>query len=250
MEEVPITKQERYEIIMDSVIQLITEGKVKEDSKLYSENQLAKKLGVSRAHVREVYSALSIFGVLESRQGEGTFLKESNSSMAYKMLFIMLFQGSVNVDQIMDIRRIVEVGVAEKAALNRTERDVRDLSECIERMENCDDGETLSILDNELHSIIGRSCGNPMLVGLSNIIAGVVIEAIREHWNYIIFERNRDIKRLTFEQHKELVESIINKKPYIAKVVAQEHLEFVAESLRRYRQKEKTTLKNIQGVKK
>ena len=117
-------------------------------------------------------------------------------------------------------------------------------------MENCDDGETLSILDNELHSIIGRSCGNPMLVGLSNIIAGVVIEAIREHWNYIIFERNRDIKRLTFEQHKELVESIINKKPYIAKVVAQEHLEFVAESLRRYRQKEKTTLKNIQGVKK
>ena len=157
MEEVPITKQERYEIIMDSVIQLITEGKVKEDSKLYSENQLAKKLGVSRAHVREVYSALSIFGVLESRQGEGTFLKKINSSMAYKMLFIMLFKGSVNVDQIMDIRRIVEVGVAEKAALNRTERDVRDLSECIERMENCDDGETLSILDNELHCIIGRS---------------------------------------------------------------------------------------------
>ena len=39
----------------------------------------------------------------------------------------------------------------------------------------------------------------------------------------------------TFEQHKELVESIINKRPYIAKVIAQEHLEFVEESLDRYK---------------
>ncbi len=238
MEEIAVTKQERYEMILDSVIQLISEEKLNGNSKLYSENQLAKKLGVSRAHVREVYSALSIFGVLESRQGEGTFLNNLNENMAYKVFFIMLFNGSVNVDQIMDIRRIVEVGVAERAALNRTEKDVLELNECIKEMRNCDNGNRLSFLDNKLHSIIGRSCGNPMLVSLSNIISGVVIRAIREHWNYIIQEKHNAVKHMTFEQHKELVDSIANKKPYIAKVVAQEHLEFVVESLQRFRKQQ------------
>ncbi|MCI8342257.1 MAG: FadR family transcriptional regulator [Firmicutes bacterium] len=250
MEDSPVTKQERYELILDTIIQMISEGKMKNSSKLFSENQMAKKLGVSRAHVREVYSALSIFGILESRQGEGTFFKKMDGTMAYKMLFIMLFQGSVSADQIMEVRQVVEVGTAEKAAINRTETDVYELRQCIELMKGCEDKEKLSQLDNRLHSVIGRACGNPMLVGLSNIISGVVIEAIREHWNYIVFEKNSEIRRITFEQHRELVDSIINKKPYIAKVVAQEHLMFVVESLKRYRQQEKKLAEASKGVKK
>ena len=45
---------------------------------MFSENQFAKMLGVSRANVREVYSALAIFGILESRRGEGTFLNNNS----------------------------------------------------------------------------------------------------------------------------------------------------------------------------
>ncbi len=235
-EDRKVVKEERYDMIMDSIISMISNGRMNDEGKLLSENQLAKKLNVSRAHIREVYSALNIFGVVESRHGEGTFFKHNDSNMAYKLLFIMLFQGIVTVDEIMELRGIIEIGVSEKAAKNRTHKDVNDLRECISKMENCNDVEQLSMLDSQFHSIIGRSCGNPLLVGLSNIISGIVIKSIKEHWNYIIFDKNRSIKRQTFEQHRELAESIINKRPYMAKVIAQEHLEFVSESLRRYRQ--------------
>ena len=141
---------------------------------------------------------------------------------------LMLYNDSVTTDNIMELRKILEVGIAEKAATSRTEKDIKDLRRCIEAMEKCDDGSILSELDNELHSIIGHSCGNYLLMSL-------VIKSIQEHWNYIITDKSRATKKKTFEQHKELVESIINKKPYIAKVIAQEHLEFVEESLDRYK---------------
>ena len=148
---------------------------------------------------------------------------------------LMLYNDSATTDNIMELRKILEVGIAEKAATSRTEKDIKDLRRCIEAMEKCDDGSILSELDNELHSIIGHSCGNYLLMSLSNIVSGLVIKSIQEHWNYIITDKSRATKKKTFEQHKELVESIINKKPYIAKVIAQEHLEFVEESLDRYK---------------
>jgi len=75
-----LSKEERYDVIVDQILNMIYEGNIKSGDKMFSENQMAKKLGVSRAHIREVYSALSIIGVLESRRGEGTFFKTSNSS--------------------------------------------------------------------------------------------------------------------------------------------------------------------------
>jgi GntR family transcriptional repressor for pyruvate dehydrogenase complex len=230
-----LSKEERYEMIVDKIISLIYEGKIKNGGKMFSENQFAKMLGVSRAHVREVYSALGIIGVLESRRGEGTFFNNKGNNLFLKLLFLTIYNDNVTVDDILELREIIEVGIAEKAAENRTEKDIKDLKRCIHKMEECDDGAGMSELDNELHSIIGRSSGNYILMSLSDIVSGLVNKSIREHWNYIVSDKNRSTKRKTFEQHKELVESIINKKPYIAKVIAQEHLEFVVESIARYR---------------
>ena len=243
-----LSKEERYELITDKILSMIYEGHIKSGDKIFSENQMAKKLGISRAHVREVYSALSILGIIESRRGEGTFFKTSSSSMLFKILLLLLYNESVTTENIMEIRKILEVGIAEKAATNRTEKDIKDLKKCIQYMEECNDGKEMSVLDNELHSIIGRSCGNYLLMNLSNIVSGLVIKSIEEHWSYIIFDKNRSTKQKTFEQHKELVDSIVNKKPYIAKVIAQEHLEFVEESLERY--KKQYTLKNSDGEQK
>lgn len=230
-----LCKEERCEKIIDKLINMVYEGKIKEGEKMPSENALAKNFDISRAHVREVYNALSIFGIVESRRGEGTFFKGNESNMIFQMLFLMLYNDSVTVENIMEIRKIMEIGIAEKAAMNRTEKDAEDLRKCIKKIERCNDGVQLSLLDSELHSIIGRSSGNHLLMSLSNIISGLVIRSIQEHWNYIIFDRNKATKSKTYEQHKELAESIINKKPYIAKVIAQEHLEFVTESLERYK---------------
>lgn len=121
-----LSKEERYEMIIDKIINLIYEGKIKSGQKMFSENQFAKMLGVSRANVREVYSALAIFGILESRRGEGTFLNNKGNNSLFKLLFLTIYNDDVSVDDILELRKIIEVGIAEKAAANRTEKDIRD----------------------------------------------------------------------------------------------------------------------------
>jgi len=229
-----LSKEERYDVIVDQILNMIYEGNIKSGDKMFSENQMAKKLGVSRAHIREVYSALSIIGVLESRRGEGTFFKTSNNQSIFKILFLMLYDDTISMGDIIELRKVLEVSIAEKAATNRTEKDVREMRRCIQYMENCNDSKEMSSLDTELHTIIGRSCGSHLLMNLSQIVSGLVMKTIEEHWHYIIGDKNVVAKQKKFEQHKDLVDAIANKKPYIAKVIAQEHLEYVAESLDRY----------------
>ena len=238
-EEKKLDRAEVYEMIIDNLVDMIQLGNLKPEGQLFSENQLSKKLGVSRAHVRDVYSALSILGIVESRQGEGTFFKSSDSEMAYKMLFLMMHMGSTNIEDIMEVRQIVEIGVAEKAATNRSSEDVSKLLNCIRKMEKSDDEIEISVLDSELHNTIAKATGNSLLTGLAQIISGYTICAIREHWNYIVRDKDSSVKRGTFEQHEELVNAIVNKKPYIAKVIAQEHLAFVKGSLARYQERKK-----------
>lgn len=228
-------KEERYGLILDKVISMIYDLNIRSGDKMFSENRLAKALNVSRANVREIYSALNILGILESRRGEGTFFRGADNSIIFKILMLVIYDDSADVSEIMEVRKIIEIGIAEKAAVNRSQEDVRKLKKCINDMENCSDGNRLSELDNELHSIIGRACGNTLLSNMSEIISSLVIRSIREHWNYILSDKKRDTKQITFEQHKELAEAIIHKKPYIARVVAQEHLEFVSNSLERYK---------------
>ncbi len=227
---------ERYELILNKLIQYLYSGSMKKGRKLPSENQMAKILGVSRGSIREVYRALNFFGLLESRRGEGTFLRNSNNEMFVQVMMLMLYNDSSTLKDIMELRKILEIGTAEKAALNRTDEDVRKLKDILRRMEkHSDDGNMLSALDAELHNTIGHCSGNPLLTSIQDIISGLVIMSIKEHWNYIIFDKSKATKRITFEQHKELVDSIIRQKPYIARVIAQEHVTFVEESLERYK---------------
>jgi len=232
-----LSKEERYDVIVDKILNMVYEGDIKNGDKMFSENQMAKKLGVSRAHIREVYSALSIIGVLESRRGEGTFFKNSNNHAIFKIIFLLLYEDSISMSDIIELRKVLEVHIAEKAAINRTEKDIKEMRRCIQNMESCNDGKEMSALDNELHSIIGRACGSSLLTNLSYIVSGLAMKTIEEHWHYIIADKNIVAKQKKFEQHKDLVDAIANKKSYIAKVIAQEHLDYVAESLERYSKK-------------
>lgn len=61
--------------VIKFLINLIKEGKFKATQKLYSENFIAKKLGINRSMVHEVYTALECMGILECIHGRGTYLK-------------------------------------------------------------------------------------------------------------------------------------------------------------------------------
>ena len=74
----PINAKKVSQLIIEQFINMIKEGKLKMGDRLPPERTLAEMFNVSRASVREAFSAMEIIGLIEVRQGEGSYITELN----------------------------------------------------------------------------------------------------------------------------------------------------------------------------
>src|SRR5665647_336075 len=72
----PPQKSTVVESIIEQLVEQIRDGRLQPGNKLPSERQLIAMLGVSRSSVRESLQGIAAMGLVEIRQGEGTFVKE------------------------------------------------------------------------------------------------------------------------------------------------------------------------------
>ncbi len=110
--------------LMESFNDAVLSGKLVPGSKLPAENELALSFGVSRNTLREVIRMLEIFGIIESRHGQGTFLSEFALQRIPGIDIIKDLSGNHSVQVLMDTRLIIEPGLAAMAAERRTEEDL------------------------------------------------------------------------------------------------------------------------------
>ncbi|MEH6858320.1 GntR family transcriptional regulator, partial [Priestia megaterium] len=81
MEYKRIKPKKIYEEVAETLLENIKEGSLKPGDRLDSVQQLAENFQVGRSAIREALSALRAMGLLEMKQGEGTFVREFNSDM-------------------------------------------------------------------------------------------------------------------------------------------------------------------------
>ena len=90
-------------------------------SKIPSENELSRTMGVSRVSIREGIQHLVSLGILETRHGEGTFVRElSGGQVHFKALLPLLVLDNIDILQVLEYRRIIEKGTAGLAAPGTT----------------------------------------------------------------------------------------------------------------------------------
>src|SRR5919206_2739150 len=70
----PIRLRQRYEHVAERLLADIAAGRLVPGERLPSERDLARRLGVGRASVREALAVLQNEGVLETRPGSGSFV--------------------------------------------------------------------------------------------------------------------------------------------------------------------------------
>jgi DNA-binding transcriptional regulator YhcF (GntR family) len=70
----PLDRPQRYERIAARLVGDIRAGRLAPGDRLPSERELARRLAVGRASVREALAALALDGVLETRPGSGSFV--------------------------------------------------------------------------------------------------------------------------------------------------------------------------------
>ncbi len=158
--------------VIDQLRQSVCSGEWPVGSRVPTEPELAVALGVGRNTVREAVRALAHNGIFEVRQGDGTYVRATTEvSGAVRRLV-----GS-ELREVLQVRRCLEVEGARLAASARTEQDIAELRELLERrnvLESGGDRDEFALADTLLHRAVVQASHNTVLTELHKGLTEVI----------------------------------------------------------------------------
>ena len=228
-------KEERMKIIR-KIINYISDGTFEVNEKIYSENQLAYILNTSRSKVREALISLEIMGIVESRQGEGTFLKELDLSQENNPLQLLLFLTNAEIEDIMQMREVLEIGIEYQCTKNSIDDEIKkEMRACLDIMENSDDPHIISKSDIRFHTLLADSIKNPALAVMMNVLVGYMNLISTNNWEEVLSDDESEKKeRDLLDQHIKIYDAIENNNCDEVVNAIQEHLNHIRHNLNKF----------------
>ena len=218
--------------IAETLERRILEGSLKPGDRLPPERELAAELGVSRPSLREAIQKLASKGMLQSRQGGGTFVTDRLNSTFFDPWQEMLGAHPNLREDLLEFRRMLEGQMAEWAAERRTDEDMQRLTQTFEELQAVFDGEDRkrqAACDMAFHQAIAEASHNALLGHLTSTMLRLMEENICLNLTEL-----GNVSRafsLLKAQHTALFEAIRDRKPGAARSAAEGHIDFVHESL-------------------
>jgi long-subunit acyl-CoA synthetase (AMP-forming)/DNA-binding FadR family transcriptional regulator len=120
--------------VFDQLKEQILTGVWQPGDKIPSENDLAVQFGVSRVTIRNALQRLSGLGLLETRFGEGSFVKHPDVDAALQQLVPTVYLGKDSLREVLEFRKTVEGSVCELACRRATTADIAELRMLYEQM--------------------------------------------------------------------------------------------------------------------
>lgn len=224
----PIKTTKVYEQVIKQIQQMIISGELKKGQKLPSERDLSEQLEVSRASVREAFRALQIIGLIEVKQGEGSYIKESFDEFLFQPLLLLFILQQSNPQEIIELRRIIEVEAAYLAAERATDDEIREMELVVNELvdaDNLNDERRSEAADQRFHGLIARASKNLLLLNSLHLSTGLIDISVQEIRGKIITkEKNKDI---VSSHHIRIFGAIKNRDPELAKSLMREHIDFI-----------------------
>lgn len=222
-----------YEEVADSLLAMLKNGSLQPGDKLESVERLAKNFNVGRSAIREALSALRAMGVLEMRQGEGTFVKQFDASRFSVPLSVAFLMKRENVKELLEVRKILEIGVVESAVNNHTKEDLLSMKQALYEMERAGgNGDLGEKADLEFHLAIAKASHNHMLYNLMQSVSEIMKEAMRETRRLWLFSEQNMLTLL--EEHWTIYYAIEQCDDQLAQKLMLNHLTGVESALADY----------------
>lgn len=223
-----ISNTKIYEQIADIILESIKSGEYQVGDKLPSIQKLGQQYGVSVASVREALNALRTIGIIEMKQGYGTFIKQIEPT------FFELGDKFTSLDQItelLELREIVESATVEKAAIHRNEADLVSLKKALDEMgEAVTDGTSGEKADLQFHLSIAKAAKNSLLVELLNNISELMQDSMEETRKIFIYRKQKTMNKL-HEEHVIIYNAIVEQNATNAVKAMESHLFEVKETI-------------------
>ena len=220
IKENPIKKISISESVLKTIVELIRNGDLKPGDKLPSIQLFSEKLQVGASSVREALKQLQVMGIIEIKQGEGTFVKERvGIDSLSNYLGYLLDLKKQDILHLMEARKIIERGAVALAAERASEDDINRLGNIIQRMREIIDEPTEFAEENvEFHLAIVEASKNPILSIIFNSVYDLFMkeqqvvakmlnlkfESIESHINIWTAIKNHNTSKAIKEMEKHL----------------------------------------------
>ncbi|GAA1690464.1 FadR/GntR family transcriptional regulator [Fodinicola feengrottensis] len=217
----PVRAGNAFEEAVEALLRTIRLGVVSPGDRLPPERELASRLGVSRATVREAIAALADAGHLTSRRGRygGTFVVSPAAPTAP-----LAPETAASLEDVLVFREAVECGAAAAAA--RAPLDEADKQHLVERQKACAQAADYRPADSRFHLAVAEASGSALLLNAvadARVRANELLDAIP------LLPRNIDHSE---RQHRGILRAILAGNPDSARSAMAEHLEGTAALLR------------------
>ncbi|SFU36250.1 FadR/GntR family transcriptional regulator [Pseudoduganella namucuonensis] len=214
-----------YRVVADRIQQLIRDDGIPPGSRLPAERELAAKLSVSRASLREALIALELGGVVEVRGGSGVYVSERAATPAD------VPEVGPGPFEVLSARRMIETEIAAMAAKNATDSAVDAILNAVLEMERChDDRSSNEQADRNFHLAIARATGNTALVGVIDYLwnqRGSLWHKLKAHY------ATEDLRKNTLTDHRAILGAIAAHDATAARQAMRAHLERVTRTFSR-----------------
>jgi GntR family transcriptional repressor for pyruvate dehydrogenase complex len=127
-----VRKTKVYHEIVDQIRELIVAGRIKPGDRLPPERELAELFKASRNSVRDAIRVLEQMGLIESRQGDGTYVRSVSAEELAEPLALMLLQSRTQMRELWEVRRVLEPALAGFAAARITDEELDELDTVLE----------------------------------------------------------------------------------------------------------------------
>ena len=222
----PLTKTRLYEEIVKQIINRIKSGELKPGDRLPTERDLALQLNVSRTAIREALRSLETMGVIDSKVGSGTYIKEMSLDILMNSFAGVLSKNARLIIELIEVRLLLEVEIAKLAARKIDESKIRAIEKTLVLMENeIKDGELGIKGDNEFHNELANAADNLAMTSIL-WLCGELLASTRK----AALKAMGDTK-IGLEHHRAILEAVKTGNEEEAGRLMKEHLEMAYRNL-------------------
>ena len=204
----PLIKRSLVDQALEQLRWRISEGRWAIGERLPTEPELAAELGISRNTVREAMRVLAFSGLIEIRQGDGSYLRSMTDPLG-----AMRALSHCTLEQAQETRQILEVEAVGLAAVRRTDADLTALHEALKASAVLYHGDLEAYISADLlfHKRLVDAAHNPALSELYQYFSAIVGAQLRQTLNL------SPRRQAVFDLHIALLAAVEHQDPERAK---------------------------------
>lgn len=212
--------------VAGEIREMIASGELGPGEFLPTRRELAVQFGVGLSTVQEAIQALSAVGLLASRPGKGTWVRQDAMEGLIHPEAVRTRLGQLNAHKVYEARGVIEIALTEMAAKRATAEDIEAIRAALSRMEACvDETEAFVQADLDFHLGVARASKNELLEQFYHLSRRLIVDVVKG------VVRLPKVKQDSIPYQRAIIEAIAEGDPAKARRAAEDHMDYVHDLL-------------------